>query len=154
MKYSFKAGIYKIGINPVVEVPDRISSKMKAVKGYIPVKGMINGHWFHQTLCPVKDGPYRLYVNGPMMKGAGVEVGDKAKFEIEYDDRPPKDAIKMPVDLEKRLKKEKLMSVFNALTPSRQKEVFKYLISLKSEEAKGRNIEKVIADLKSKRINT
>lgn len=136
-----------------MDVPDRISSKMKAVKGYIPVKGMINDHWFHQTLCPIKDGPYRLHVNGPMMKGAEVEVGDKAKFEIEYDDRPPKDSITMPLDLEKRLKKEKLMSVFNALTPSRQKEVFKYLNSLKSEEAKKRNIEKVIAGLKSKRIN-
>ena len=150
MKYAFKAEIYKVGKNPVVDVPDKISSKMKPVKGYIPVKGMINGHWFHQTLCPIKDGPYRLYVNGGMMKGGQVELGDKAKFEIEYDDRPPKDAITMPVVLEKRLKKEKLMSVFNALTPSRQKEVFKYLNSLKSEEAKARNIEKVVAGLKNK----
>ena len=93
MKSSFKAVIYKVGINPVVDVPGKLSSTMKPVKGYIPVKGMINGYWFHQTLCPIKDGPYRLYVNRFMMKGANVEVGSKAKFEIEYDDRPPKDAI-------------------------------------------------------------
>jgi uncharacterized protein YdeI (YjbR/CyaY-like superfamily) len=58
------------------------------------------------------------------------------------------DAITMPVVLEKRLKKEKLLDVFNALTPSRQKEVFKYLYSLKLDEVKERNIEKVIAGLK------
>lgn len=123
---------------------------MNPVKGYIPVKGMINGHWFHQTLCPIKDGPYRLYVNGGMMKGGEVELGEKAKFEIEYDDRPPKDAIAMPVILEKRLKKEKLLNAFNSLTPSGQKEVFKYLNLLKSEEAKERNIEKVVVGLKYK----
>ena len=70
--------------------------------------------------------------------------------KIEYDDRPPKDAITMPVLLEKRLKKDKLMSLFNTLSPSRQKEVFKYLHSLKSEDAIARNIEKVVADLKNK----
>jgi hypothetical protein len=150
MKYVFKAEIYKVGINPVVDVPGKISSQMKPVKGYIPVKGMINGHWFHQTLCPIKDSPYRLYVNGPMMKGANVELGSKAKFEIEYDDRPPKDAITMPVMLEKRLKKEKLTGIFNSLTPSKQKEVFKYLSSLKSKESKERNIEKVVTSLKNK----
>jgi hypothetical protein len=148
VKYTFKTEIYKVGINPVVDVPNKISSKMKPVKGYIPVKGMINAHAFHQTLCPIKNGPYRLYVNGPMMKGGEVELGSKANFEIEYDDRPPKDAIAMPVNLEKRLKKEKLLRVFNVLTPSRQKEIFKYLHSLKTEDAKERNIEKVIAGLK------
>lgn len=150
MIFHFKAVIYKVGINPVVDVPDKISSKMKPVKGYIPVKGMINGYWFHQTLCPIKGAPYRLYVNRFMMKGANVELGSTAKFEIEYDDRPPKDAITMPVLLEKRLKKDKLMSLFNTLSPSRQKEVFKYLHSLKSEDAIARNIEKVVADLKNK----
>ena len=92
-----------------MEVPDRISSTMKATKGYIPVRGTINGFTFHQTLCPVKDAPYRLYVHRMMMKGGDVEVGDSASFKIEFDDRPPKDEIKMPAMLEKRLKKEKLM---------------------------------------------
>ena len=40
------------------------------------------------------------------------------------------------------------LKVYNSLT--RQKEVFKYLHSLKSDEAKARNIEKVVADLKNK----
>jgi hypothetical protein len=139
-----------VGINPVVEVPVKVSSKMQAVKGYIPVKGLINGHPFHQTLCPVKNSPHRLYVNGPMMKGGDVEVGDKAKFQLEYDTRPPKDAITIPKSLALRLKKEKLMNVFSLLTPSRQKEIFKYLLYLKTDESVQRNIDKVVAELKNK----
>ena len=147
--FSFKAKIYKVGINPVVEVPLRISSTMKATKGYIPVRGIINGFAFHQTLCPVKDAAYRLYVNGAMMKGGEVKVGDSASFKIEFDDRPPKDEIRMPEILEKRLKKEKLLKVFNEMTPSKQKEVFKYVLSLKSEESRERNLEKVVKQLKA-----
>ena len=139
-----------MGINPVVQVPIKISSQMQAVKGYIPVKGLINGHAFQQTLCPVKNAPYRLYVNGAMMKGGEVDVGDKAKFQLEYDTRPPKDAITMPKFLELRLKKEKLVSVFNQFTPSRQKEIFKYLLYLKTDESRERNIDKVVAELKNK----
>jgi hypothetical protein len=150
MIFKFSATIYKVGINPVVEVPIKISLKLKAVKGYIPVKGLINGHPFHQTLCPVKDAPHRLYVNGPMMKGGEVKVGDKAKFQLEYDERPPKDAILMPTALAQRLRKEKLMSVFKELTPSRQKEIFKYLHYLKTEESRQRNIDKVVGEIKNK----
>ena len=134
----------------MVIVPKRITSKMPATKGYIPVLGLINGFEFHQTLCPVKNAPYRLYVNTGMMKGGEVEVGDTAKFSIEFDDRPPKDSITMPLILEKRLKKEKLLDVFNAQTTSRQKEVFKYLNSLKTEESRNRNLDKVVTALKNK----
>ena len=52
--YSFKAKIYKVGINPCVDVPEKIYSKLIATKGYIPVKGTINQFPFQQTLCPVK----------------------------------------------------------------------------------------------------
>ena len=93
---------------------------LMANKGFISIKGTINQHFFQQTLCPVKDGPYRLYVNIPMMKGANVVVGDKAKFVIEQDDRP-KTEIEMPAELKKELKKHKVLDTFLLQTPSRQK---------------------------------
>ena len=55
MKFSFKAKIYKVGINPCVKVPLRITKTMTAKRGYIPVTGTIEGYAFRQTLCPVKD---------------------------------------------------------------------------------------------------
>ena len=148
MAFTFKAIIYKVGINPVVDVPARITGKLIATKGYIPVKGNINSFPFHQTLCPVKDAPYRLYVNGAMMKGGHVDVGDKAHLTIEQDEQPPKDEIRMPDFLLSRLNKEKLLEVFEKQAPSRKKEVYRYLLGLKTADARQRNLDKLIVNLK------
>jgi hypothetical protein len=110
MKFSFSAKIYKVGINPCVEVPLNITSKMTATKGYIPVKGKIKGHSFTQTLCPVKNAPYRLYVNGPMLKGSDTKLGDKVKFTLEQNTEPETVVnYEMPKELQQQLNKHKLV---------------------------------------------
>ena len=148
MKFSFTAKIYKVGINPCVEVPSRITSQMTATKGYIPVNGKIKNYSFTQTLCPVKNANYRLYVNGPMLKGSDTKLGDTVKFTIEQN-KEPKTATeyKMPKEFKQQLTKHKLPKSFAALTPYRQKEILRYLNGLKSNEALLRNIDKIIAGL-------
>ena len=138
-----------MGINPCVDVPSAITVKMVATRGYIPVKGKINGYFFEQTLVPVKNAEYRLYVNGPMMKGADVAVGDNATFTIEQDDTP-RTAEKYPVPkaFRRALEKNNLLPDFKKLIPSRQKEVLRYLNYLKTEESLLRNVDKVIKSLK------
>jgi len=146
MSYSFKARIYKVGINPCVDVPLPVTDKMKVSKGYIPITGEINGYSFQQTLVPVKNEPYRLYVNGIMLKGSGTTVGDEVKFVIEKDDEPK--IFPMPKELSRQLKANGLGAAFKKLTPYRQKEILRYLGFLKTEEAVLRNINKVIDQLK------
>lgn len=107
MAFSFKAKIFKVGINPCVEVPLFVTAAMTASKGYIPVKGEINGYFFTQTLVPVKNAPYRLYVNGPMLKGAAAALGDIATFSISQNLVPAK--ILMPIALKKQLEENKLL---------------------------------------------
>lgn len=148
MPFTFTAAIYKIGINPCVPVPKHITDKMAPVKGYIPIKGKINGHAFVQTLVPIKGEEYRMYVNGPMLKGGKAKNGDTAKFVIEQNLHPEIRDPKMLPALKKRLTEEKLISVFTKLTPYRQKEILKYLSFLKTEESIQRNIAKVIEQLK------
>jgi Domain of unknown function (DUF1905) len=148
MKFSFTATIYKTGINPCVDVPEKITAKMKAVKGYIPVKGTINTHSFIQTLVPVKNAPYRLFVNGPMLKGAATKLGDTVKFIIEQD--VEKRTEPFPTAFKKELASNGLLPEFNKLTPARQKEILRYLNHLKTKESLLRNIEKVITQLKRK----
>jgi hypothetical protein len=150
MKYSFKAKIYVVGINPCVRVSHRISDKLAATKGYIPVKGTIEKHFFQQTLCPVKGEGYRLYVNGPMLKGAGLEVGDTTHFVIEQDTLERNHDHPMPKVLKKKLQEHNLLRMFQQLAPSRQKEINRYLNNLKTEESLGRNIDKMINVLKGK----
>jgi hypothetical protein len=148
MPFSFTATIYKVGINPCVPVPGRITDKMLPTKGYIPVKGKINGHAFVQTLVPIKNEEYRLYVNGPMLMGGKAKNGDTVKFVIEQNHHPEIRDPKMLPALKKRLAEEKLMAVFTKLTPYRRKEILKYLGFLKTEESVQRNITKVIMQLK------
>lgn len=154
MVFTFSAKIYKVGINPCVKVPVRITKTMTPVKGYIPVKGKIENHSFKQTLVPVIGAPYRLFVNGLMLKGAHVAVGQTVKFIIEQDFTSREKDNPMPEPLKQKLDKHRLHQVFKKLTPHRQKEILRYLNYLKSEEALMRNIDKVIAQLKSKNTKT
>ena len=143
MKHSFKAKIYKVGINPCVKVPNRITDKLTATKGYIPVKGTIDGHLFQQTLCPVKGEGYRLYVNGLMLKGAQLKVGNTAHFIIEQDTLERNKNHPMPKGFKKKLEEHGLLKMFQQLSN-------RYLNNLKSEEALAKNINKMVDVLKGK----
>jgi hypothetical protein len=145
----FKAHIYKVGINPCVDVPVSITGKMKPAKGYIPVTGKINGHSFVQTLVPVKNAAYRLYVNMQMLRGGKAKVGDIAIFTLKQDHKERKIQYLMVTALKKELVANKLVGEFDALTDSRKKDILKYLGSIKTEETLTRNILKVIRQLKS-----
>jgi hypothetical protein len=150
MKFSFKAKIYKVGINPCVKVPLRITKTMEPKKGYIPINGTIEGRTFQQTLCPIKNEPYRLYVNGPMLKGSGMSLGKTARFVIEQDfsTRPRRDSIMTP-EFRQLLVKSGVLKNFKELTAHRQKEVLRYLHYLKGDEAKKRNMKKAVDQLKA-----
>ena len=149
MKFSFTAKIYKVGINPCVAVPSGITDKMMPPKGYIPVKGKIKDHPFEQTLVPVKNEEYRLYVNIPILKGSTSKVGDTVNFSIEQDVAPRTvSTYPVPKIFKKKLEDHNLMAAFKKLTETRQKEILKYLNYLKTEEALMRNVDKVITALK------
>lgn len=154
MPFSFAAKIYKVGINPCVKVPAHITDIMTPTKGYIPIKGLIENHLFKQTLVPIKNALYRLYVNGPMLKGANVKLGQTVKFTIEQDFSSRLKDAPMVKALKKKLDDNNLFPAFKKLTPHRQKEILKYLNYLKTAEALTRNIDKVIDQLKNKNAKT
>ena len=88
---SFTAKILKIGINPYVGLPeDVLNTLFKQAdknKGPIPVRGTLNNKRFKQTLVKYQ-GAWRLYLNTQMRHDAGIDVGDDAKVEIEFDSEP------------------------------------------------------------------
>lgn len=150
MKFTFKTKIYKAGINPCVKVPLRITKTMQPTKGYIPITGTIENHAFQQTLVPVKESNYRLFFNGPMLEGSGMSLGKTARFSIaqDFSTRPRRDST-MSAEFKKLLTNANVLKNFKALSPHRQKEILRYLYYLKSDEAKVRNMNKVIDQLKS-----
>lgn len=148
----FSATIYKLGINPVVDPPERVLKSLfkqaGRTKGAIPVLGKVNGAEFRQTLVKYA-GEWRLYINGPMLKASGTNVGDDVKVEIEFDPSPPK--VGMPDALVDAFARDPLArEAFDRLTPSRQKEILRYIGSLKTREAVEKNVGRVVRQLREK----
>lgn len=149
----FTATIYKIGINPVVDPPDdvlkSIFTKAGRSTGPIPVRGTLDGAEFLQTLVKYQ-GSWRLHVNGKMLKESGLKVGDPAKVAIQFDPTPR--TIPMPGELTVAFRKDRrAREAFDDLPASRQKEIMKYIGSLKTEEAITRNVRRIISHLRGER---
>lgn len=153
MELEFKAEIYKVGINACVDVPEKVTDKMKSQNRNIKVKGNINGFEFSKHLVPVKNKPYRLFVNIPMLKGGQTKPGQIAKFKLEQDLNAEKKNYPMPKMLNQKLKDKKLTADFNNLSESRQKDILKYLNYIKTEKTLKKNIGKLIEKLEQKEKN-
>jgi hypothetical protein len=145
MSQRFSARIYKLGINPCVDVPARVSQAF-GERGYVPVKGTLNGHPIRATLVPKGAGRHRLFINGEMRRQAGVDTGDRIQLELTADSSPR--IAPMPEEFARALQKHRTAkAAFDRLMPSRQKEILTYLNWIKRPETRQRNIEKVIAML-------
>src|SRR5436190_10164256 len=132
---SFSSKIYIIGINPYVLLPSvllkYIFQKGGKDKGAIPVQLKIGDKDFIQNLVKYS-GKWRLYLNGPMRKAAGKDVGDTISIQIDFDRRPRTTPIHPK--LKKAFKENaEAKKAFEKLSPSRQKEILRYINLLKSE---------------------
>ena len=150
MKF-FSAKIHIIGINPYVLLPQivlkYIFQKSGKNKGAIPVQLKIGGKDFIQNLVK-NSGKWRLYLNGPMRKAAGKNVGDDIDIQIDFDPKPR--TTPMHPKLKKAFKENpNAKKAFEKLSPSRQKEILRYINFLKSEESVDKNIHRAIAHLTS-----
>ncbi|HWY37026.1 MAG TPA: YdeI/OmpD-associated family protein [Bacteroidia bacterium] len=143
---KFEAKIHIIGVNPYVLLPKNILKEIfkqaGKEKGTIPVRGTLDGHPYVQTLVKYS-AKWRLYLNTPMRRSAGKDVGDTIEITIEYD--PAERIIPIHPKLAKALMKNKRASkVFKSLSPSMQKEIVRYFSFLKNEETVDKNIIKAI----------
>ena len=146
---SFSAKILKIGINPYVLLPDEILNylfkKVGKEKGHIPVYIIVNKQKFIQHLVKYS-GKWRLYLNTPMRKAAGKDIGDIIAVKIGYDDQER--ATPMNTKFQEALNKNiQAKDVFDKLPPSRRKEIQRYLNNLKTEESLHKNIHRAINSL-------
>lgn len=149
MKYTFSAAIEIIGVNPYVSIPEdmlqAIFVESGKSKGTIAIKGILNKKPFTQTLVKFQ-GKWRLYINLSMLPKSTQRIGETISiaFELDFDDRSipmfPKLQLALQTNNEARKK-------FESLSPSRQKEINRYLHRLKSEQSIEQNIHKVIAHL-------
>lgn len=144
--YSFNATIEIIGINPYVQVPETILTEIFIQagknKGHIPITGTVNSLPYQQTLLRYS-GVWRLYINTLMLKNSPKRIGEVIEVTIEFDpsDKTIKPHPKLIEALENNLEAK---TKFEGLSPSMQKEMVRYISSLKTEESRDRNIERAI----------
>lgn len=153
---SFSAVIRKEGINPYVDPPLGTGAALGRKGGVIPVKVWLEDRPFQAHLMPLgpkrtKAAPgthHRLYLNGLMRKAIGKDEGDRVKAVLELDLKPRVEP--MPPALAAALKKSpQAKAVFQDLSPSRQKEILRYLNHLKTPEALQRTLHEVLAYLRN-----
>lgn len=149
----FEAVIEIIGVNPYVLVTAEQAALLReGWKKPMPVKLQINGKpdepWkINMMPMGVKgDGAFYLYLSGEVRTASNTKVGDKVAVDVWFDDdyRDGPEQF-MPAWFQTALDEDnKAMDAWNKLPPSRQKEVARYLAGLKSDDARERNLQKVM----------
>lgn len=140
---QFSAPIYKIGINPVVDVPERIS-RACGRRGYVPVEVKLGGKVFRANLVPVGGGRHRLFLNLPMRQAAGRDEGDRIKIVLAPDTASR--VLRTPFDLAKAMRAVGKIKMLAALPPSHRKEIIRWVTGTKNPETRARRIAKVVAE--------
>ncbi len=156
MKLVFTAPIKIRDGNPYVDVTAEQAERLqpnwrKPMPVLIQVNGQPDPAW-HINMMPTGTGDYYLYLHGDVRKASNTTVGDTVEVTVEFD----KDYINGPQHPMPDWFREALsanttaQANWDALTPSRQKEVLRYFSWLKSDEAKERNLKKAIHVLSGK----
>lgn len=87
MSHTFSATIKKLGENPYVDVPLKVSRAFGETDE-IPVTGTLNTHPLRATLVPHEEERHRLFLNGAIRHLAQVGVGDRVTLTISMDEQP------------------------------------------------------------------
>lgn len=150
--FVFSAKIEIIGINPFVFVPQNILQSIfiqaKKEKGFIPIKGNVNGKPFQQTLVKYS-GEWRLYINTIMVKNSPKRIGEIIEISISHD--PDSREIKIPPEFKKALNADNAAQlIFEQLSHSRKQEIFRNLVRIKTKESFDNNITRAINFLNGK----
>ena len=139
----FKAKIYQVGVNPVVDIPEKITLGFGR-RGFVPVKVTLGDFSFAVNLVPVGGGRHRLYLNQTMRHAAGRETGEWVTVALEFD--PASRVLKTPPDLARALQEAGQPRGLATLPPSHRKEIIRWVTTAKSPLTRARRIAKVAAD--------
>jgi|HubBroStandDraft_6_1064221.scaffolds.fasta_scaffold790273_1 hypothetical protein len=147
---TFTATIKIRGINPYVLVSAPRANAIKpGWRKPLPVCVRINGkpdRAWRINMMPVGDGSFYLYLHGNVRKASGTAVGDRVRVEIVFDasyrSGPQQ---RLPSWFKQALTANpQALQNWQALVPSRKKEILRYLSALKSPDARARNLSKVL----------
>ena len=148
----FESKVYKLGMNPIVDIPDSVSERFRryARAGRVLVRGTLNGVPIRATLVPAGGGRHRMYINAGMRAAAGVEVGDTARLEVRpcaSEEAPARAEIHAELD---RIPGAR--AAFDALPVSGRREWLRYIDDARTSNARLMRVRKAAADMLGKRF--
>ena len=146
----FRAVIGIQNINPYVLVSAKQAARIrKNWRRSLPVRVRVNGRpespW-RINLMPVGDGSFYLYLHGDVRRASGTRVGDTVTVELAFDPAyrggPAHPVPRWFGDALRR--KRRARQAWQQLSPSRRKEILRYLSNLKTPAARERNLERAM----------
>ncbi len=146
----FTSTVLLQGINPYVRVSAARAGALQAQwRRPLPVLVRVNGkpqEAWRINMMPAGDGSFYLYLHESVRTASGTGVGDRVQIELVFDeDYRGGPAHPVPVWFEQALAGNACAaSNWDALSPSRKKEVLRYFAGLKTLAARERNLEKAM----------
>jgi hypothetical protein len=144
--------------NPYVDIgPSRARALKPGWRRPLPVLVRVNGQpaakaW-RINLMPAGTGAFYLYLHGDVRRASKTKVGDLVQIEVEFDAayrngpmHPMPSWFRAPL-----LRNVKASRAWDALIPSRKKEILRYFSWLKSAEARERNVARALHVLSGKK---
>lgn len=150
MSLRFKTKMLIRDGNPYVPVSaaqaaDLLPGWRKPMPVLIRINGKPKSAW-RINMMPAGDGKFYLYLHGDVRKASRTKVGNRVEVEIRFD-KAYRNGPMHPVPgwFQAGLAKSpRAKQAWEALIPSRKKEILRYFSWLKSDAAKTRNLEKAL----------
>jgi hypothetical protein len=125
----------------IIRIPFDVG-KVWGTRGQLRVKGEINGFAFRTSLFPARGGGHILLVNKRMQKGADVRQGMSAQFRL-GPDLEERIAV-VPMELKRFFNQDAILRKwFERLNYSTRNEIGKWVLQVKSAEARARRAEQM-----------
>jgi hypothetical protein len=125
----------------IIRIPFDVG-KVWGTRGQLRVKGEINGFAFRTSLFPARGGGHILLVNKRMQRGGDVRQGMSARFRLEPDLEERLAVV--PVELKRLFAEDiSLRKWFDQLNYSTRSEIGKWIMQVKSAEARVRRAEQM-----------
>ncbi len=147
---KFKAKIDVRGINPYVHISAKRAAVIKAnwrrpMPVLVQVNRKPNPAW-EINMMPAGHGEFYLYLHKTVRLASNTKVGDMISIELKFHDKYVTGPQHPLPNLFQELLKNSSKAHMNwdKLSPSRKKEILRNFRSLKSEDARNRNIYKAI----------
>ncbi len=145
--FTFRARLYKRGIQRCVEVPKKISSAL-GEGTHIPVRGWIEDLEIRSTLTPRGDGKHLLVVSSRIWRPLKLDVGDVVSISLLRDETPEQFPVP-PEFVEALADDDEARGAYEKRTPAFRRQIANYVAGVKSPAAREKRIAAILERLRS-----